>query len=479
MSVETGGGTASGNRMLGWLIRFWGLAAFFYWLDQTAWFKAVIVTPYAHLSTIVTAKLLFLLGVGCQVSGTSLTLAGRSFVVADSCTGSFVFLLLAAVMIAFPASVKEKLIGLLAGLATVVSLNLLRTLMIVILASRFSSSFWSLHIIVGQALIIAGTLAVFIWWAQRVGDRRAPFFSKNQQLFYSAFLYVAGFLFSYACYTFFLQSPLGEWFKNLVVSHAAVVLGLFTETAHHGQVISTAKSSIRVIHGCLSSPVLVLFLAVFFILPLSWPLRLLLYLVCFFPLYYTYHVARTVAAVWFMAGGRDANFAYNFFGQVALLKVLLLFSIYYWSIIRKSITIGRQLCRALILVIPAAGLAFLVGWFWQKAAVPTLIILIDDSLKLYDPGRIVSLMPVFHTLSWLFLIATTPIWKVKKRVFRGVIGFFGLNLFYALLVISILLLNLAPHPWLIKSINIFLPFAIYMIMIRADADSAAPKKGSP
>jgi hypothetical protein len=190
-------------------------------------------------------------------------------------------------------------------------------------------------------------------------------------------------------------------------------------------------------------------------------------------------VARTVAAIWFMAGGRDANFAYNFFGQVALLKVLLLFSIYYWSIIRKSITIGRQLCRALVLVIPAAGLAFLVGWFWQKAAVPTLIILIDDSLKLYDPGRIVSLMPVFHTLSWLFLIATTPIWKVKKRVFRGVIGFFGLNLFYALLVISILLLNLAPHPWLIKSINIFLPFAIYMILVRADPGSAAPKKGSP
>ena len=479
MSVETGGGTAAGNRMLGWLIRFWGLAAFFYWLDQTAWFKAVIVTPYAHLSTIATVKLLFLLGVECQVSGSSLTLSGSSFVVADSCTGSFVFLLLAAVIIAFPASVKEKLIGLLAGLLTVVSLNLLRTLMIVILASRFSGSFWSLHIIVGQALIIAGTLAVFIWWAQRVGDRRAPFFSKNRRLFYTASLYVAGFLFSYACYTFFLQSPLGEWFKNQVVSHAAVVLGLFTETAQHGQVISTAKSSIRVIHGCLSSPVLVLFLASFFILPLPWPRRLLLYLICFFPLYYVYHVARTVAAIWFMAGGRDANFAYNFFGQVALLKVQMLFSIYYWSVIRKSITIGRQLCQALLLVIPAAGFALLVGWFWQQAAVPALITSIDGSLKLYDPGRIVSLMPVFHTLTWLFLISTTPIWKIKKRVFRGVVGLCGLNLFYALLVVSILLLGLAPHPWLVKSINIFFPLVFYMILVRADPGSAAPKKGSP
>ena len=479
MNVETDGGTSSGNQTLGWLIRFWGLAAFFYWLDQTAWFKAVVVTPYAYFSTIVTAKLLFLLGVGCQVSGTSLTLSGSSFVVADSCTGSFVFLLLAAVMIAFPASVKEKLIGLLAGLVTVVSLNLLRTLMIVILASRFSGSFWSLHIIVGQALIIAGTLAVFIWWAQRVGDLRDPFFLKSRHLFYVSALYVAGFLFSYACYTLFLQSPLGAWFKDLVISHAAVVLGLFTDTVQQGQVITTAKNSIRVIHGCLSSPVLVLFLATFFILPISWPRRFLLYLICFFPLYYLYHVARTVAAIWFMAGGRDANIAYNFFGQFALIKALLLFSIYYWSISRKSVSIGRQLIRALLLLLPAAGLALLVGWFWQMVAAPALIMLVDGSLKLYDPGRIVSMMPVFHTFSWLFLIFTNPIWKVKQSAVKGVVGIFGLNLFYALLIISISLLGLAPHPWLIKSINIFLPFVVYLLIINADANAASPKKGSP
>ena len=40
-------------------------------------------------------------------------ITGKSFVVADSCTGSFVLLLLAAVIITFPASLREKLIGLL------------------------------------------------------------------------------------------------------------------------------------------------------------------------------------------------------------------------------------------------------------------------------------------------------------------------------------------------------------------------------
>ena len=89
-----------------WLVRFWGLAALFYWLDHTSWFKALVIAPYARLSASVTARLLTLLGVEFQVQGSSLTVAGKVFVVADSCTGSFVFLLLAAVIIAFPASWK-------------------------------------------------------------------------------------------------------------------------------------------------------------------------------------------------------------------------------------------------------------------------------------------------------------------------------------------------------------------------------------
>jgi hypothetical protein len=277
---------------------------------------------------------------------------------------------------------------------------------------------------------------------------------------------VLGFLVSYALYTLFLTSPLGSWFKALVIRHAAVILGLFTKTVQQGQVISTAKSSIRVIHGCLSSPVLVLFLGAFFILPLSWSKRLFLYLICFFPLYYVYHVARTVSAIWFMSAGRDANFAYNFFGQVVLVKVLLLFSIYYWGGIRKVVSIGRQLLVALAAVLVSLGLAVLIGCFWQQFALPYLLRSVFVGQEFYDPGRIVSMMPVFHAVSWSFLILTTPTWSVYQRCFRGIIGIFGLSLFYALILATLFFLGLAPHPWLIKTINIFLPFIIYSILIK-------------
>ncbi|MCK5680937.1 archaeosortase/exosortase family protein, partial [bacterium] len=268
MSIKTSDSGVVGNRSMVWLVRFWGLAALFYWLDHTVWFKVSIVAPYARFSATVTARLLTLLGIEFSINGSALTLSGKSFVVADSCTGSFVFLLLAAVIVSFPASLREKLIGLLAGFGTVVVLNLFRTLMIVVIASRFSGSFWGLHIIVGQALIIAGTLGVFIWWAKGVGHGRTLLSLGRRQLLLQAALYVVGFLFSYALYSFFLKSPLGTWFKGLVVSHAAFILGLFTETLQQGQIIRSAGSSIRVIHDCLSSPVLVLFLGSFFILPI-------------------------------------------------------------------------------------------------------------------------------------------------------------------------------------------------------------------
>ncbi len=477
MNNETSKKGGFDSAALGWLVRFWGLAAFFYWLDHTSRFKTMVVAPYARLSASVTAHLLTLLGVEFQIQGSSLTVAGKVFVVADSCTGSFVFLLLAAVIIAFPATWKEKLVGLTAGLLTVVFLNLFRTLMIVVLASRFSGSFWGLHIIVGQALIIAGTLGVFVWWAQGVGRGRPVIPLNSRRLFKGVALYVVGFLFSYVLYTLFLNSPVGTWFKDLVIRHAAVVLGLFTEIVQQGQVINTAKSSIRVIHNCLSSPVLVLFLAAFFLLPLSWAKRLLLYGICFFPLYYFYHIGRTVAAIWFMASGRDVNFAHNFFGQVALVNALLLFSVYYWARLRKFVTIGRQLLFMLGLMVPAVALALLDGWFWQSLGLPLLAGFAAGTKEFYDPGRIISLMPVFHTFVWLLLVLTTPLISWRRRFKWALVGCLGLNLFLALLVIVIFVLGLAPHSWLIKALNVALPFAAYFIFVTRRVGDSSPDLG--
>ena len=452
----------SGNQTLGWLVRFWGLAALFYWLDQAVWFKTVIVAPYAHFSTLAASKILFLLGLECQIHGNSLTLSDHTFVIADSCTGSFVFLLLAAVIIAFPASLKEKLIGLAAGFTTIVFLNLLRTLMIIILAAKFSGSFWSLHIIVGQALMIAGTLGVFIWWAKGVGSGMPLLSPDRRRMFKMVGLYVIGFIFSYVLYSLFVKSSLGNRLQSLIISHAAAVLGIFTDTIQQGEVISTGRNSVKVIHACLSSPVLVLFFAAFFILPISWPKRFLLYIICFFPLYYAYNLARIVAVVWFLPTGQNAAFSRNFFSQLVAVSGALIFSIYYWIGIRKEATLQRQLTAAVTAIILSSCIALLTGWLWQECAT---ILFINNGKEFYDPGRTVSLMPIFHIFPWLFLVLTTPIWSLQQRIFRGLSGYAGLNLFYALVIATLFFSGFTPHPRLIKAVNLLLPFAAYYFLL--------------
>ncbi len=460
------------NRTLGWLFRFWGLAALFYWLDHATWFKAVIVAPYAQLSTLATAKILFLLGLECQVNGSALTLSNQTFVIADSCTGSFVFLLLAAVIIAFPASFKEKLLGLAAGFATVIFLNLLRTLMIIILATKFSGSFWSLHIIVGQALMIAGTLGVFIWWAKGVGSGMPLLSPDRRRMLQMIGLYVIGFIVSYILYSLFIKCSLGNRLQSLIISHAAMVLGLFTDTIQQGDVISTGRNSVKIIHACLSSPVLVLFFAAFFILPISWPKRFLLYIICFFPLYYAYNLARIVAVVWFLPTGQNAAFSRNFFSQLVAVSAALIFSIYYWIGIRKAATFRRQLTAAVAAIVLSSGIALLTGWLWQEC---TVILFVNKGKEFYDPGRTVSLMPIFHILPWLFLVLTTPVWSFRQRISRGLIGYAGLNLFYALVIAILFFSGFTPHPRLIKAVNLLLPFVVYYFLaISPELPSTGP-----
>lgn len=448
---------------LKWLLRFWGLAALFYWIDASRWFKSHVISHYAKLSARITAELLVLLGIDFSLQATALTVAGKTFVIAESCTGSFVFLLLSAVIITFPATLREKSWGVFLGFLTVFGLNLLRTLMIVVLVSRFAAGFWELHVIVGQALMIAGTVVFFIFWSSSLGQRKFTFSLTDKPLFKLLALYLAGFLISYLLYSLFLKSPVGSWFKEMVIRHASIVLGIVTETSYHGNVITTAKNSIKVIHSCLSSPVLVLVLAAIFTLPIPAKKRIAAYILIFFPLYYVYHLLRTVFAIWFMAGGRDSNIAYNFFGQFILIKILLIYFLYYWAFSRRKTTVGRGLAGLLLAALAALPLIWLDDFFWQSLGRPA-IMSICHSDTLYNPGLIISMMPLLHTFSWFVLCLATPIWRARQRLLYGLTGWLTLSGFYAAMLALIQGLRLAPHPWAIKMFIVFLPFALYTAM---------------
>ncbi len=451
-----------------WMIRFWVLAVLFYFLDQTAWFQKNLVALYARCSTRLAGLGLTLIGVDCHVGENSIAAGGRTFTVA----GSIVFLIFTAMVLTFPASWKKRLTGVLFGFVSITTLNILRIILIVLLGSRFPATFWEMHIIFGQALIIAGTLATFIWWARDSGRRERVFPLSGRGAMVTAALFGGGFIFSYLLYYLFLDSPLGEWFRCLVVSHAAGLLGLFASVRLNGELITTAHNSIRVVHSCLASPVLVLILAAIFLLPLSWPRRLLLYALGFFPLYYLYHLLRTIVLVWFLHGDRSLNFAYNTFGQLILIMLIFGASVFYWGTRKPGVGIGRQSLKLLAALFPALLLALSCGWFWRAWGISRMFFLFGIHKTLYDPGRVVSMMPVVQVLIWVALVLSTPDGRSwARRLKWSAFGVLFSNLFFVAVITGISLLGLTPHHWLLKFVNIGLPTVAYFCLARSWLDT--------
>ena len=465
----------SGKSTVLWLLRFWGLVVLFYFLDQNPWVQERVVSLYARFSTRLAGLGLSLVGVENQVRGNAIVADGRDFLVAGSCTGSFVFLIFAALVLTFPVPWKKRLGGLLLGFVAIAGLNLLRIILIVLLGSRFPATFWGMHIIFGQALIIAGTLATFIWWVREEGGYgRQRLLPGRRRLTRLAALYVAGFLFSYGVYALFLSSPAGEWLRGIIIQHATRVVGLLTGGASwNGQVIHTARNSIRVIQNCLSSPVLVLFLAGFFLLPLSWPKRLLLFGASFLPLYYLYHLVRTVFLVLFLTGDRSTSFAYNFFGHLVLVPALLLLAAGYWVAVRHLATPREQVLKIAAGLFPAAVMAGADYFFWQTAGSHLLALLPGSGTGFYNPGRLVTFMPAVHVLVWTALVLATPRWSFRRRLAWLAGGIAAFSLFYLLLVAGLGGLRLQPHHWLLKIINIGLPGVCYFITVPGKVDDDA------
>ena len=454
--------------LLFWLARFWGLAACFYLLDRNPWFQRVLVEPYALLSSRLAGYGLLLLGAESRIAGDVVEISGHNFRVAGCCTGSMVFLLLAALVLTYPVSWKRRLFGVGAGFVSISLLNILRILLIVILASRFPATFWGMHIIIGQALIIAGTLATFICWAREPENEpeRALILPRSAVLGRATALYVAGFLVSYGLYALFLTSPPGEWLRRLIIHHATVVVGLLSgSAAQHGEVIHTARNSIRVVHSCLSSPVLVLFLAAIFLLPLSRGKRAFLYLSSFLPLYYLYHLLRTVFLVLFLTGDRNLNFAYNFFGHLVLVPALLGFSVYYWCGIRHVSGCKEQFMRLGIGFVVGGVVAGIAYCFWQEVGLEWLRAALGVAGPFYDHGRLMRLMPAVHLLLWGSLVWSTPYCSRIRRLLWLAGGAVVWSLFYAVLITAISRLGLHPHHWLLKMLNLGPPLLAYFVLV--------------
>ncbi|MTW23093.1 exosortase H [Allochromatium palmeri] len=94
--------------------------------------------------------------------------SGFGVAIEAGCNGIEAAIILMAAMLAFPATWRQRLIGITLGLTTVQGLNILRIISLFYLGQWNRTVFEWAHLYVWQALIMLDVLLVFLFWLRWV-----------------------------------------------------------------------------------------------------------------------------------------------------------------------------------------------------------------------------------------------------------------------------------------------------------------------
>jgi exosortase H (IPTLxxWG-CTERM-specific) len=156
--------------MSAFLLRFLLLLAALFALELTPWAQTWLVGPWTSTLARIAAGIVTLFDPNVVASGNVLRDAGSGFAVAieAGCNGVEATLVLVAAMVAYPASLRAKLVGLALGIVAVQGLNVVRVVSLFYLGQWSRDVFEWAHLYVWQALIMLDVLIVWLVWIRRL-----------------------------------------------------------------------------------------------------------------------------------------------------------------------------------------------------------------------------------------------------------------------------------------------------------------------
>lgn len=116
-----------------------------------------------------TAGLLGIMGVSCKHQGSIIQLPPIALDVRFGCNGFEAVMIYAVAVIAFPASWRRKVMGIIAGFGAIQVINILRIGALAYVGIHFNDLFEYIHIYVAQGIMIAISLGVFFVYLTYAG----------------------------------------------------------------------------------------------------------------------------------------------------------------------------------------------------------------------------------------------------------------------------------------------------------------------
>jgi len=165
--------------MIRFFVLFLVLLAVLFGLELTPPVQEWLVVPWTNQLARISASLVTLFDSDVIASGKVLRSMTNTFAVSieAGCNGVEATLVLLAAMLAFPASWSRKVLGLIAGIAAVQGLNVVRVISLFYLGQWNREVFEWAHLYVWQALIMLDVLIVWLLWVRtlpRADDRPPP-----------------------------------------------------------------------------------------------------------------------------------------------------------------------------------------------------------------------------------------------------------------------------------------------------------------
>ena len=134
--------------------------------EMTPPVQAALVIPWTEALARISAALVTLFDPGVTAVGKVLQNTGNGFAVSieSGCNGIEAAIVLIAAMLAFPAPWKHRVLGILAGLAAVQALNIVRVVSLFYVGQWSMPVFEWAHLYLWQALIMLDVLVVWLIW---------------------------------------------------------------------------------------------------------------------------------------------------------------------------------------------------------------------------------------------------------------------------------------------------------------------------
>jgi exosortase H (IPTLxxWG-CTERM-specific) len=155
------------RRSIGFLVRFVVLLVVFYLIVASRPVNDAVIVPFTAGIASVSGKLLNVLGERAEVVGTEIRSSSFGVNIENGCNGVETALLFGAAVLAFPASWKRRLLGLVAGFVAIQVLNLFRVISLFWIGLHRPALFSSSHTVIWQSVVVLFGVLLFLVWASR------------------------------------------------------------------------------------------------------------------------------------------------------------------------------------------------------------------------------------------------------------------------------------------------------------------------